>query len=74
MQGEQCAPRGVWPPVPERCEEDREEQGEVAAPAHAAITVECSGVCLPMAVRMLFPFIPGGGEREIGRAPCREGG
>lgn len=49
----------MWAPVPERCEEERDEHGEVVAPEPAAlITLECSGVCRPMAERMLFPFIP----------------
>lgn len=59
VQSDRWGPPGVWPPVPECCEEERDEQGEVVAPAPAVvITLECSGVCRPMADRMLFPFIP----------------
>lgn len=59
VQGDRCGPPGVWAPVPERCEEERDEQGEVVAPEPAVfITLECSGVCRLIADRMLFPFIP----------------
>lgn len=54
----------MWTPVPERCEEEREEHGEVVAPEPAVpIKLECSGVCRPIADRMLFPFIPDGAQR-----------
>lgn len=59
VQGERWGPPGVWAPVPERCDEERDEHGEVVAPEPAVlITAECSGVCRPIADRMLFPFIP----------------
>lgn len=52
-------------PVPERREEVRDEDGEVVAPEPVVfITLECSGVCLPIAQRMLFPFIPIGTVME----------
>lgn len=57
----------MCPPVPERWEEERDEQGEVVAPEPGVIPAEFSGVCLPIALRTLFPFIPvrtGGGKRE----------
>lgn len=45
VQGDRWGPPGVWAPVPERCEEERDEQGEVVAPEPAVlITLECSGV------------------------------
>lgn len=56
VHGDRWGPPGVWAPAPERCEEERDEQGEVVAPEPAV--VECSGVGRPMADRMLFPFIP----------------
>lgn len=59
VQGDLWGPPGVCAPVPERCEEERDEQGEVVAPEPAVlITLECSGVGRLMADRMLFPFIP----------------
>lgn len=64
VQGERWGPPGVWAPVPECCEEEREEQGEVVAPEPAAVITLCSGVCRPMADRMLFPFIPVGAYAE----------
>lgn len=73
-QGDRWGPAGVWAPVPERCEEEREEQGEVVAPEPAVlITAECSGVCRPMADRMLFPFIPGSADRQRERVLRMEG-
>ncbi len=68
VQGDRWGPPGVWAPVPERCEEERDEQGEVVAPEPAVlITLECSGVCRPIADRMLFPFIPVGVDTERDR-------
>ena len=65
VQGDRWAPPGVWVPVPERCEEERDEQGEVVAPEPAVlITPDCSGVCRPIADRMLFPFIPDDTETQ----------
>lgn len=65
VQGDRWGPPGVWAPVPERCEEERDEQGEVVAPDPAVlITLECSGVGRPMADRMLFPFIPVGMNKK----------
>ena len=59
VQGDRWGPPGVWAPVPECCDEERDEQGEVVAPEPAVlITLECSGVCRPIADRMLLPFIP----------------
>lgn len=62
VQGDRWGPPGVWPPVPDRCEEERDEHGEVVAPEPAV--PECSGVWRPIADRMLFPFIPDGQEEE----------
>lgn len=59
-QGERWGPPGVWAPVADRCEEERDEHGEVAA----LLAAECSGVGRPMAARMLFPFIPAGVRAE----------
>lgn len=65
VQGDRWGPLGVWAPVPERCEEERDEQGEVVAPVPAVlITLECSGVCRPIADRMLLPFIPAWDKTE----------
>ncbi len=58
MPGEWRRPLGVWPPVPERCEEEREEQGDVVAPEPGVIPAEFSGVCRLIALKILFPFLP----------------
>lgn len=58
VPGERWGPLGVWPPVPERCEEEREEQGDVVAPEPGVIPAEFSGVCRLIALKILFPFIP----------------
>lgn len=71
VQGNWWQPPGVCWPVPERSEEVRDDDGEVVAPEPVVfITPECSGVCLPIAERILFPFIPIGTGMEknhIGR-------
>lgn len=54
VKGELWGPVGVWFAVPEYCDEERDKHGDVVAP----VTLECSGVCRPMADRMLFPLIP----------------
>lgn len=48
----------MWPPVPDRCEEERDEQGDVVAPEPGVIPTEFSGVCRLIALKILFPFIP----------------
>lgn len=58
VQGDLCCPPGVWPPFPDRCEEERDEHGEVVAPEPAVLITLFSGVCRPMADRILFPFMP----------------
>lgn len=58
VPGDLWRPLGVWPPVPERCEEEREEQGDVVAPEPGVIPAEFSGVCRLIALKILFPLIP----------------
>lgn len=71
VQGNWWQPPGVCWPVPERSEEVRDEDGEVVAPEPVVvITLECSGVCLPIAERILFPFIPIGTVME--KSSCRQ--
>lgn len=65
VQGNWWQPPGVCWPVPERSEEVRDKDGEVVAPEPVVfIALECSGVCLPIAQRILFPFIPIGTVME----------
>lgn len=66
VQGNWWQPPGVCCPIPERSEEVRDDDGEVVAPEPGVfITLECSGVCLPIAERILFPFIPVDGENAF---------
>jgi len=58
VPGDLWGPLGVCPPVPERCEEEREEQGDMVAPEPGVNPAECSGVSRPMALKILFPFMP----------------
>lgn len=44
VQGERWGPLGVWPPVPERCEEERDEHGDVVAPEPGVMPAELSAV------------------------------
>lgn len=62
VPGDRWGPLGVWPPVPDRCEEEREEQGDVVAPEPGVIPAEFSDVCRLIALKILFPFIPTGKE------------
>lgn len=72
-QGNWWQPPGVCCPIPERSEEVRDEDGEVVAPEPVVfITLECSGVCLPIAERILFPFIPVGTVMEIKKNPFKQ--
>lgn len=46
--------------------EVRGDDGEVVAPEPVVfITLACSGVCLPIAERILFPFIPVDGGKAF---------
>lgn len=65
VEGNWWQPPGVCCPIPERSEEVRDEDGVVVAPEPVVlITLECSGVCLPIAQRILVPFIPVGTVME----------